>query len=92
MSEGIFRMPFPPSSGTTGVTHEPSSCMPDSTNACIPARLINALERRERAAHRGDSDIISSYLFGIDRPCLFFVTYIVVFPLTERDGEGDPPS
>jgi hypothetical protein len=31
MSEGFFRMPFPPSSGTTGVAHGPWSGMPNST-------------------------------------------------------------
>jgi hypothetical protein len=32
MSEGVFRIPFPLGSGTTGVAHEPRSCGSDSTN------------------------------------------------------------
>jgi hypothetical protein len=36
MSEGVFHMPFPPSSGKTGVTQEPKSGMSASTNSsCI---------------------------------------------------------
>jgi hypothetical protein len=31
LSEGVIRMPFPPSSGTIGVAKEPRSRMPDST-------------------------------------------------------------
>jgi hypothetical protein len=32
-SEGFFYMPFPPSSGTTGVAHEPRSSMLASTSS-----------------------------------------------------------
>jgi hypothetical protein len=32
LSEGVFRMPFPPSSGTTGVAHEQRSGTSDYTN------------------------------------------------------------
>jgi hypothetical protein len=32
LSEGAFRMPSPPCSGTTGVAHEQRSCMFDSTS------------------------------------------------------------
>jgi hypothetical protein len=32
LSEGVFHLPFPPSSGKTGVAHEPRSCMFVSTS------------------------------------------------------------
>jgi hypothetical protein len=34
----------PPSSGTSGVAHDPRSSMPDSTSTCLPTRMISALE------------------------------------------------
>jgi hypothetical protein len=33
LSEGVFRMPSPPSSGTTGVAQEPRSCKFASTSS-----------------------------------------------------------
>jgi hypothetical protein len=33
LSEGFFHMPFPPSSGTAGVAHEPRSRMSTSTSS-----------------------------------------------------------
>jgi hypothetical protein len=41
--------------------------MPDSTSTCSPARVIDALERRERAVHRGDSDIVFFMFFLSDK-------------------------
>jgi hypothetical protein len=33
LSEGVFHLPFSPSSGTTGVAQEPRSCRFDSTSS-----------------------------------------------------------
>jgi hypothetical protein len=33
LREGVFHIPFPPSSGTTGVAHEPRPCRFASTNS-----------------------------------------------------------
>jgi hypothetical protein len=41
LSEGFFRLPFPPSSGTTGVIHEQRSCMSNSTSTSCPTYMIN---------------------------------------------------
>jgi hypothetical protein len=41
LSEGFFHMPFPPSSGTTGVAQEPGSGNFASTNSSGPASLIS---------------------------------------------------
>jgi hypothetical protein len=47
--------------------------------------MIIALERRERAAHRGDSDIAFSIFHRSDRPRLsLYDLYYVV----NADGEG----
>jgi hypothetical protein len=48
-------------------------------------RIINALERRERAAHRGDSDIVLSRVYPRDRQCMsmFDLYYVAI-----ADGEG----
>jgi hypothetical protein len=53
--------------------------------------MINALERRERAAHRGDRDIALSLFVAKDHvcPCM---TYFVLFLPTERGGQGDLPA
>jgi hypothetical protein len=82
---GFVSLAFPRSSVTTEVTLEPRSGMLDSTNTCGRARMICALERRERAAHRGDTDIVFSYLYRSDRPCmsLYDLYYVVT-----ADGEG----
>jgi hypothetical protein len=82
---GFFRLPLPPSSGTTGVTQEPRSCMPNSTTTRSPTRTISALERRERAAHRGDSDMIFFISFRSDIPCMCMcdLYYVVI-----ANGEG----
>jgi hypothetical protein len=58
--------------------------MPDSTSTGGPTRLISALERRERAAHRGDSDMIF-YFFCCDRPCLSLYD---LYNVVNADGEG----
>jgi hypothetical protein len=55
---GSFSSASPPFSGTTGVTREPRSCMPDLTSTCTPYRMMSALEQQERAAHRGDNNIV----------------------------------
>jgi hypothetical protein len=34
VSEGVFRVPFPPRSGTTGVAHEPRPGKHGSTTTC----------------------------------------------------------
>jgi hypothetical protein len=34
LSEGVFRLSFPPSSGTTGLAQEPRTSMLVSTNSC----------------------------------------------------------
>jgi hypothetical protein len=86
MSKGIFRMPFPRNSGTDRVAHEPRPSKPDSTSTCCPARMISALERRERAAHLANSDIVFFFMFyRSDIPCLsLYDSYYVV----AADGEG----
>jgi hypothetical protein len=40
LSEGVFHLPFLPSSGTTGVAQEPRSGTSASTNSSWPASLI----------------------------------------------------
>jgi hypothetical protein len=56
-------MPLPsPISGTTGIAEENRSSRPVSTNTCGLHVLICALERMERAALRGDSDIIINHV------------------------------
>jgi hypothetical protein len=93
MSEGIFRMPFPRNSGTDRVAHEPRPGTPDSTSTCCPARMISApIERRERAAHLADSDIVFFLFYRSDRPCCPCMIYIILLLPTERDGQGDPPA
>jgi hypothetical protein len=63
LSERDFRVLFSESSGTTGVAHETGSRkLPESICTSFPARTISALERRERDARRGDSDIDFPYL------------------------------
>jgi hypothetical protein len=41
LSEGVFHLPFPPSSGTTGVAHEPRSGRFDSISSSWTALLIS---------------------------------------------------
>jgi hypothetical protein len=43
---GGFTRASPPSSGTTGVKHQPRSRNPDSTHTRGPYRMISTLERR----------------------------------------------
>jgi hypothetical protein len=52
--------------------------------------MIIALERRERAARRGDSDIIFFIFFCSDRPCKSVFDLYFVVTADEEDGEGDP--
>jgi hypothetical protein len=42
-SKGVFHMPFPPSSGTTGVAHEPRLDKFASTSSSSPALLTSVL-------------------------------------------------
>jgi hypothetical protein len=63
LSEALFRLHFPPSSGgTTGISQEHRSRKNDSICTCYSARMIMALERRERAAQRGNID---TYIFHV---------------------------
>jgi hypothetical protein len=77
--------PVPPSSGATGAAHEPRSGRPDSTHTLWPTRMICTLERRERVAHCGDSDIVIFMFNRSDRPCLslYYLYYVVT-----ANGEG----
>jgi hypothetical protein len=64
--------------------------MPNSAITCGKANnMMSALERGERAAHRGDSDIVFFVIVivAIDRVCLFSILIILLLP-TERGGQG----
>jgi hypothetical protein len=54
-----FLRAFLPNSGTTGFAHEQRSRRSASTSISLVVGLINALEWRAHAAHRGDNDIIT---------------------------------
>jgi hypothetical protein len=55
-------------------------------------KLINALERWERAAHCGDCDILYMYcifVLAIDHVCSSMI-YIMLLLRAEGDGHGAP--
>jgi hypothetical protein len=86
MIEGLFRLPSPQRSGMIGVAQEPRPCKHDSTTTYRQGRMINALERPERAAHRGDSDtVFFIFIVSINHSCPCMICIMLLLP-TERDG------